>query len=458
MSLDLLAALDLTSPVQAAFCGAGGKTTALFQTARRLAPPVIVSTTTHLGAHQAALADRVVAAGGLEDLGQLFPEAGDGQDPAEAAVTLLAGVGQVSGPDQIVRIPGPGALLDRAAEIARVRGISVLVEADGSRLLPLKAPAAHEPPVPTWADAVVVVAGLSGLGRPLGPEWVHRPEQFGLLSGLEVGQAVDAPALARVLAHPLGGLKNIPAYARRIALLNQADSPDLQAQAGGLAALLQEAYERVIVASLGAAPGSGSTGVHAVYTRVAGIVLAGGEAQRYGRPKQLLPWRGKPFVWQSADLALRSGLDPVVVITGAHGEAVRAAVAGLPVIIQENPDWAAGQSTSMKAGLRALPAGIGAAVFLLADQPHLPPALIRQLVETHRRKLPALIVPDVDGRRGNPVLFDRRTFRDLLEISGDVGGRAIFGRFAAERLPWLDERILLDVDTPADYARLLELE
>ena len=114
------------------------------------------------------------------------------------------------------------------------RGRLLLVEADGARQKPLKAPAENEPPIPAFVAMVVVVAGMSGLGKPLSAEEVHRPEIFSSLSGLKIGETISGEALVRVLAHRQGGLKNIPRRARHSVLLNQADTPELQSAANGI--------------------------------------------------------------------------------------------------------------------------------------------------------------------------------------------------------------------------------
>ncbi len=124
----------------------------------------------------------------------------------------------------------------------------LLIEADGSRLHPLKAPAIQEPPIPDFAQMVVVTAGLSGLGKPLSAETVHHPEIFGSLSGLQLGEVITPDAIVRVFTHPQGGLKNIPPQAQRIALLNQADSPDLMSFASSIAEKLLDDYHSVLVA------------------------------------------------------------------------------------------------------------------------------------------------------------------------------------------------------------------
>jgi molybdenum cofactor cytidylyltransferase len=128
----------------------------------------------------------------------------------------------------------------------------------------------------------------------------------------------------------------------------------------------------------------------------------------------------------------------------------------MEVQLLHNPDWQEGQSTSLKAGLRSLPPEVGGAVFLLADQPQIPAGLVRLLVEEHSTNLGLIVAPLVDGRRANPVLFDRRTFPILMALIGDVGGRALFAKYPITWVPWHDSAILLDVDTPEDYQRLLD--
>ena len=191
---------------------------------------------------------------------------------------------------------------------------------------------------------------------------------------------------------------------------------------------------------------------------VAGIVLAAGGSNRLGRPKQLLEWHSEAMVRKVALTALDAGLSPVIVVIGAYREEVQAVLANLPVDLIYNPDWMSGQSTSLAAGLRGLPNDAGAAIFLLADQPQAPATLARSLVERHTETLAPIIVPLVDGQRGNPVLFDRQTFPDLLGLQGDTGGRALFSRYPVAWLPWHDARLLLDIDTPEDYQSLLESE
>ncbi len=426
--------------------GAGGKTTALFQLARQLIDSprkessVIVTATTHLGAWQTSLADHRIIAGDVTTLAALenFPPRG---------VTLVTGEIENNRTKPISQ----AALFWLRAD-AQNKKIPLLIEADGSRQKPIKAPADYEPPIPDFSDTVIISAGLSAIGKPLDDEHIHRAEIFSQLSGLKINQPVTAEAITQALTHPQGGLKNIPPAARRIALLNQADTPELQSIGGGLARKLLHHFDAVLVGSL-------QNSELQTFEHSAGIILAAGESTRFGKPKQLLDWKGKSFVRQIAETALQAGLWPVVVVTGSHAAETESTLNGLPVSIVYNPEYQQGQSTSIRAGILALPKNTGSAIFLLADQPQIPVDIIGALVESHTREMQAILAPLVlEERRANPVLFDRVTFPDLLRLTGDVGGRAIFDKHRVEYLPWHDDILLFDVDKPEDYQRLKDLE
>ncbi|HSK65641.1 MAG TPA: nucleotidyltransferase family protein, partial [Anaerolineales bacterium] len=145
----------------------------------------------------------------------------------------------------------------------------------------------------------------------------------------------------------------------------------------------------------------------------------------------------------------------------AHADQIGAAVSGLGAEVAHNPQWQSGQGSSIRVGLSQLQKTenngrrVGGAIFLLADQPQITDSILRALTEKHAEGLYPVVAPMVMDRRANPVLFDRSTFRDLGILEGDTGGRAIFHKHHVEYLPWHDDRLLLDVDTPEMYQRLL---
>lgn len=447
MALTLAEALRLDPPrptegrsqdsAVVAFVGAGGKTTAMFQLARELPAPVLVSASTHLGVAQVATAGQHIIA----------------TDPNDLKAIRRDGVTVVTGEpgDDGRTAPVSEVVLQRLQAQAAQWDAPLLIEADGSRQKPLKAPADHEPPIPPFTKIVVVVAGMSGVGQELTDKVVHRSDLFAEICGLSPGSAIPVEALARVLTDANGGLKNIPAGARRVALLNQADTAELQAAARRIVPELLKAFEAVIIASLAAQR------VHAVHERTAGILLAAGGSRRFGKVKQLLEWRGQTFVRAVAMTALSAGLSPMIVVTGAEADEVENEVSGLEVIIARNENWHSGQASSVRRGLEACERGVGSAVFLLADQPQVTPGILTSLMEAHAADLGAIWAPLIqENRRGNPVLFDRVTFEALRKLTGDEGGRAIFRKFPVEYLPWNDKGLLLDVDTEDDYRRLKE--
>jgi len=437
--------LDQSSAPRVAFVGAGGKTAALFQCAHEFQNSVLVTATTHLAVNQLTGADRHLFEDQISDL----------EDQLPSGVTLITG--SLDGESE--RTLGvTSAKLEHLLALAEKHEVPLLVEADGSRQRPLKAPAHHEPPIPEFVDTVVVVAGLSGLGQPLTSQIVHRPEIFTALSGLIENEPITPSALTRVLLHPSGGLKNIPARARRLVLLNQADTPALQAQASQMAEDLLPEFEAVVTGSLHPSHSGAQPQIQVVLEKIAAVILAAGESRRFGSPKQLLDWHGQPLIWHVAQRAVQADLSPVIVVGGAQTEQILQALRDLPVTVIHNPDWQQGQGTSVGVGTSAVPGQNGGSLFLLADQPQIPVTLLRSLVAEHAQTLHPIIAPLVDGQRANPVLFDRVTFSELRKLNGDMGGRKLFSKYPVRWLPWHDSAPLLDVDTLADYQRLLEME
>ena len=189
--------------------------------------------------------------------------------------------------------------------------------------------------------------------------------------------------------------------------------------------------------------------------RIAAIVLAAGLSSRMGSNKLLATVSGKALVRHAAEAAAASACEPVVVVTGNAGETVAKALAGLPVTIANNPDFARGLSTSLKRGLSALPENCDGAVVVLGDMPRVTPALIDKLIAAFDpAEDRAICVATRRGKRGNPVLWARRFFPEMMALEGDVGAKhlmSLYDELVCE-VEAADDGPLTDIDTPEALA------
>ena len=190
--------------------------------------------------------------------------------------------------------------------------------------------------------------------------------------------------------------------------------------------------------------------------RIGAVILAAGQSRRMGSVNKLVAdIDGTPMVARVADAVLASAADPVVVALGHEADRLRAALAGRDLTIVHNPDYAAGLSTTLKRALAALPADIDGAVICLGDMPNVTAGHIDRLIAAFD---PAedrgICVPTFNGKRGNPVLWERRYFGEIAGIAGDVGARHLIGEHgeAVCEVAMGDSGVLLDLDTPEALA------
>ena len=189
--------------------------------------------------------------------------------------------------------------------------------------------------------------------------------------------------------------------------------------------------------------------------RVAGVLLAAGTSSRFGGTNKLLAdLDGEPLVRRAARTLAAADLDPLVAVVGHEAARVRDALSGLGFAVVENPDYAAGQATSVRAAVGALDGDRGdAAVFALGDMPAVAPDTVRALVAAHRAGHRTALAAAHEGERGNPVLFDAVHFTALAGVEGDVGGRAILRSGEDSALVETgDPGVRRDVDTRDDLA------
>lgn len=426
-----------------AFVGGGGKTTAMFRLAAEMVQAgqrVITTTTTRIFAAQIALAPAHIA----------LESAPVDWTPVLAALdqhqhVLITGrvdseSGKAFGVDP--------ALVGQLAKLPNIA--AVLNEADGSRMRPFKAPAAHEPVIPAETTLVVPVVGADIFGEPLIDERVHRAELVGELAGVSVGGTITPELVARVLTHSDGGLKNVPPNARVTPLINKVESHQHVALARTTAQLLLR-HTAIDSVALGAVK---EAAVREVHGRVAAIVLAAGRSTRMGTPKQILTWGDTTLVGEVVRRLEQCALSELVVVTGAAREGVEAALTGAAARCVFNPDFESSEmARSLQVGLQALTPGASAVVVALADQPQLEPAVVGAIVQRWRETLAPVVAPAHRGQRGHPTLFDRAAWPTLLGLPPHANPREALRSYPVDLVEVGTDTIFLDLDTPAEYAR-----
>ena len=192
------------------------------------------------------------------------------------------------------------------------------------------------------------------------------------------------------------------------------------------------------------------------------ILLAAGGSRRLGRPKQLLPFRGRTLLRHAAETALASICRPVVAVLGAAAEELEGELAGLPLAVAVHPEWAAGLAGSLRAGLAALEGAaetpVAAAVVMLCDQPGVAAADLDALAAAWRAGGRPLVAALYGGELGVPALFDRSLFPELAALAGDAGAKRVLSRHREAAIAVPLPAAAFDVDTPDDLARLARLE
>lgn len=192
---------------------------------------------------------------------------------------------------------------------------------------------------------------------------------------------------------------------------------------------------------------------------VGAVILAAGSSSRMGRPKQTLRFRGESLLRRAAQAALGAGCYPVIVVTGAHSDLSRRELEGLDVREVLNTSWETGMASSVRVGLEGFIStdrDADAAVLLLCDQPHVTADIISGLVAAYRSTGSPIIASTYGGTFGVPALFSRALFAELTRLEGMSGAKEVIRRHTQEAhfLPFRHGEV--DVDTPADFSRLIE--
>ena len=362
--------------------GAGGKTSLVFAWARELAAAgksVIITTTTHMYRPERMEEDGISIV--VSD------------DPER--------------PDKVMAPPAD--ILDSLRETADV----VLIEADGSRRMPLKWPAEWEPVIPDYTDYTVCVAGLSALGRKTS-EVVYRADE---LPDRFRRDTVDMNLIHAVISSRDGGQKGVRGEFR--VFMNQVDD-DIDRLAS--AYRLQQIFAVMGIQS--------AWGTLLEEPKIAVILEAAGNSSRFGSNKLLhVMDDGRPMI--SSILDAVSPLDVYKKVLVTQYDEVAAMAPEFDVVINDRPDL--GISRSMQLGLHA-GGDADAYMFCVCDQPGLSTTTIERLIEAYKKGTAGIVSLAWQGKMCNPKIFSSRYREELMALSGDTGGRQIIASHADDLL------------------------
>lgn len=333
----------------------------------------------------------------------------------------------------------------------------LLIEADGARGLPLKAPHAHEPVIVPETTLVIHSSLIDVLGQPLNDQHVYNPDAIIEQYGFYPDAPIKSPWLAQIIRDETLGMKGVPERARAIAFLNGVPQAGYMRGRARMVARLALGTPRLNAAALGNVNYREGVEpvVHEVQRRVGAVVLAAGMSRRMGEPKVLLPWLGgKTILEHILSQLILTRVEPVVVVSGNRASDVQQIAERVGVECVHNPRYeTTDMLASLKQGLLALPESVSAALIVLGDQPRLQPRIISQVLAAYAEGKGTIVAPSYQMRRGHPILIDRRYWPELLALPDDAAPRDVIN-VHADQVAYVvtdDDSVLRDVDTPDDY-------
>ncbi len=342
--------------------------------------------------------------------------------------------------------------------------VSVLVEADGAKGKPIKGYAEYEPVLPSDSDLIAAVIGADALEASISNATVHRLKYFLKTTGAEETQNITGELIAGTFQHMLKlGTYQAPRAATAF-IFNKIDLVEAPEKVViNLARLLSvsEMSDRLLITQGNVDNPERfylHTGKDTNRASVSCVILAAGRSLRMGEDKLALIFEGKTILEHVLDNVVKAGIEEIIVVTRPDHK-----WAWLPgkykCRIVENPLYHTGMASSLQAGLKAVGHHVQGVLFALADQPKVTTDIYKLMVMNFQEKLKLITCPVFKGERGNPTLFDRRTWPDLMQLKGDQGGRQLINTLAPENIDFIETDlpvIIEDIDTISDYEALLD--
>jgi molybdenum cofactor cytidylyltransferase len=436
-------ALDIKHGDIVAFTGAGGKTTAMFTLANELVADgwrIVTTTTTRVALDELSQVPYLFSLGPMTRLPKDFHKSVEKFRHVFAFANLdpqnkIRGIRSAWLDENLTGLPYVDALL---------------IEADGSRRLPLKAPLPHEPVIPSSSNLVVPVVGLNALNQPLDEEHVYSADLIADVMGIPRGSPVTGQLIASVVVNPQFGLKGVPQGARVTPLINQVVDGNLESARQIAHQILSDlTIDRVLIGAVKNTPP-----IRENRRRIGAVILAAGQSKRMGGPKVLLPWGSTTIIRHIAEAAEKLGLHEIVIVAGEWLDEIRKQVSGLRVTVVHNPDYAQGEMlSSLRVGLESLWLTCSACMVVLGDQPWLNRSIVEKLIDAYNTGMGKIVAPSFAGRRGHPLIIDRVFWKQIIDLPPGSAPRDILRANQQDIFHVIvdSEMILKDIDTPSEY-------
>ena len=442
----ILKALDIDTdryPVLSVV-GGGGKTSLIFRMMEELTAAgkkVLITTTTHMAYEP----DRP------------FAEDGDmisiKQNLEEYGYTIAASLDR-----EKHKI---GTLSEEKLKEIKVLADVILIEADGAKRYPLKVPASWEPVIWEQTDLVIAVAGLDAVGRSI-RDVCHRPECVADFLGKETEETVTEEDILKIVTATVALRKCVGGRQYRV-LLNKADIPGKSQASERIADRLEEQGIPAAWGSLrekeyhicGKSETERKRAAQMPSKRVklALIMLAAGNSRRFGSNKLIYEVDGMPMylrtLRQLQKAAEKISDSRIILVTQMQQSEIIEAAKEIGAEALINPQPERGISSSMQIGLESAK-DADACLFTVSDQPWLTAETIIALYDAFQSENKGMACTVRGEKTGNPCIFSKKYYRELMEITGDKGGKQIIKRYPEDvtYLKISDERELQDVDVP----------
>ena len=413
--------------------GGGGKTTSMFRLAKELlkhGKKVLISTTTAIMKPDDSKYEQLYL---TEDTDYKTIE------PSSSGIVVLGS--KVNKINKLIRVESQ--VIDEIFESKKFDYI--IVEADGSKRKPIKAPASHEPVIPSLTTKTIGIIGMDAVGQRIYEENVHRAILFSQVTNSKLGDNIDENIIYNLIVSPAGIFKNSPLNSSKYIILNKSETKarNLVSQKIKSKVISNKIdIKNIIIGSMGKE------------TRVTGIIMASGFSRRMKTDKLLLKLGDKMVLEKVIESCVKSNLDDIMVIYRKEEIKNIAERYNLKTVLNENA--IEGQSASIKLGANNIEQDMKGMMFIVGDQPHLDPITINTIIDEFEVDQEKIIIPIYNENKGNPTIFPVHLKEQLLALAGDVGGKEVINN-NLDRVKYVDienYQAGMDMDTIEEYEKL----